>query len=171
MFTGFEEDKGRYGKNHLQSGSYRTNMKLTFALPNDEQKIKGLLTAGDLHHEDIEPGRLKHFLLAWDATRLIGVVGLEIQEGCALLRSLTVDADYRNKGIASRMVDKIENHAVALKLGTLYLLTMTAESFFAKRGYQLTTRDSAPAGIQATSEFQSLCPASAACMVKHLGGE
>jgi len=170
MFTGFEAKDG-FGKYHLRSGSYRMNVKLTFALPNDEQKIKGLLTDGDLHHEDIEPNRLKHFLLAWDKSRLIGVVGLEIQDRCALLRSLIVDAGYRNKGIASLLVDKIENHALSLKLDTLYLLTLTAESFFAKRGYQRTARDSAPAGIRATREFQSLCPASAACMAKHLGGE
>ena len=133
-------------------------MKLTFAIPSNEQKIRSLLSAGDLHHEDIESNRLKHFLLAWDESRLIGVIGLEIQDRCALLRSLTVDSDYRNQGIASRLLGKIENHAVSLKLETLYLLTMTAESFFTKRGYQRTARDTAPAGIQATTEFQNLCP-------------
>ena len=146
-------------------------MKLTFALPEDRQKIAELLTAGGLHHEDIEINRLKHFLLAWDEARLIGVVGLEIQERCALLRSLTVAGDYRNQGVACQLVNSIENHAVALELDELFLLTMTAESFFAKRGYQHTTRDFAPAGIQATSEFQNLCPASAACMVKKLSNK
>ena len=143
-------------------------LKLTFALPKDRQKIAELLTAGGLHREDIVIDRLKHFLLAWDEARLIGVVGLEIQESCALLRSLTVAGDYRNQGIASQLVNRIENHAVALELDELFLLTMTAESFFVKRGYRQIIRDSAPAGIQATSEFQNLCPASATCMVKQL---
>ena len=146
-------------------------MDLSFATPNDEQKIKRLLTAGDLHHQDVTKGLLKHFLLAWDKSNLIGVVGLEIYGRCALLRSLAVDADYRNMGLASRLVDKIESHAASLKLSTLYLLTMTAESFFEKRGYQRTARESAPAGIQGTSEFANLCPDGAACMVKHLEGE
>ena len=146
-------------------------LKLTFALPEDRQKIAELLTAGGLHREDIVIDRLKHFLLAWDEARLIGVVGLEIQERCGLLRSLTVAGDYRNQGIASQLVNRIENHAVALELDELFLLTMTAESFFVKRGYRQITRDSAPAGIQATSEFQNLCPASATCMVKQLGSK
>jgi hypothetical protein len=38
MFTGFEGKDG-CGKDHLESGVYRMNMKLTFALPDDEEKI------------------------------------------------------------------------------------------------------------------------------------
>ena len=146
-------------------------LDLSFATPSDEQKIKRLLTAGDLHHQDITKDLLKHFLLARDKSNLIGVVGLEIHGRCALLRSLAVDVDYRDMGIASRLVDKIESHAASLKLSTLYLLTMTVEGFFEKRGYQRTVRESAPADIQGTSEFANLCPASAVCMVKHLDGE
>lgn len=143
-------------------------MKLKFASPKDEYKIKRLLAISDLHHQDIKPSHLKHFLLAWDESSLIGVVGLEVKDRCALLRSLAVDADHRDKGIASWLVGEIENYAASLKLNTLYLLTMTAESFFAKRGYRQTTRESAPEGIQETAEFANMCPASAACMLKHL---
>ena len=143
-------------------------MKLTYASTQDEYKIKRLLAINDLYHQDIEPSHLKHFLLAWDDADLIGVVGLEIKDRCALLRSLAVSADYRNKGIASWLVGEIENYAASLKLKTLYLLTMTAESFFAKQGYQRTSRESAPESIQNTAEFENICPASAACMLKHL---
>ena len=146
-------------------------MDLSFATPKDEQEIKRLLTAGDLHHQDLAKGLLKHFLLARDKSRLIGVVGIEICGQYALLRSLVVDADYRSMGIASRLVDSIERHAASLKLSALYLLTMTAEVFFEKRGYQKSIREFAPAEIQNTSEFANLCPASAACMVKQLKGE
>ena len=63
-------------------------MKLKFASPKDEYKIKRLLAISDLHHQDIKPSHLKHFLLAWDESSLIGVVGLEVKDRCALLRSL-----------------------------------------------------------------------------------
>jgi amino-acid N-acetyltransferase len=43
------------------------------------------------------------------------------------------------------------------------------EGFFARRGYHKVGRDAVPAAIKETVEFQSLCPASAVCMVKHLG--
>ncbi|CAB1063508.1 hypothetical protein D1BOALGB6SA_8291 [Olavius sp. associated proteobacterium Delta 1] len=143
-------------------------MKYSFAAADDELEIMHLLAGCDLPHEDITAELLENFLLGWDGARLVAVVGLEIKNQDALLRSLAVDAAYRNRKIATNLVDQIEDYARSLKVDTLYLLTMTAEAFFIKRGYRLTERDSASAGIQGTAEFKSLCPASAACMVKHL---
>ena len=62
----------------------------------------------------------------------------------------------------------MEEYAKSLKVSTLYLLTITAEAFFQKQGYRQTARNSAPLEIQLTTEFQSLCPASAVCMAKLL---
>jgi amino-acid N-acetyltransferase len=147
-------------------------MKYSFATEDDGPEIKQLLTDSDLHHEDITTAQLKHFLLGWDgSTKLVAVIGLEIKNHSALLRSLAVDADYRNRGIATRLVGKIEDYARSMEVDALYLLTMTAEAFFEKRGYQRIARDSAPAGIQETTEFRNLCPASAVCMVRYLGAE
>jgi N-acetylglutamate synthase-like GNAT family acetyltransferase len=50
----------------------------------------------------------------------------------------------------------------------MYLLTMTAEGFFARRGYLRIARGSAVPEIQATSEFTLLCPDSSVLMVKAL---
>ena len=143
-------------------------VKHEFAKPENEPQIRQLLAASDLHHEDISPAQLRHFLLGWDGSRLVAVVGLETKNHVALLRSLAVDSDYRNRKIASGLVTAIEEYAKSLKVSTLYLLTMTAEAFFKKHGYRQTARDSAPPEIQQTTEFQSLCPASAVCMAKHL---
>ena len=143
-------------------------VKHELAKPENETQIRQLLAASDLHHEDILPAQLRHFLLGWDGSRLVAVVGLEIKDHVALLRSLAVDSDYRNRKIASGLVDAMEAYAKSLKVSTLYLLTMTAEAFFKKHGYRQTARDSAPSEIQQTTEFQSLCPASAVCMAKHL---
>ena len=143
-------------------------MKYSFAGLDDETRIKQLLAGCDLLHEDITPDLLEHFLLGWDGDRVVAVVGLEIKNHGALLRSLAVDAAYRKRKIATGLVNKIEDYAKSLKVGSLYLLTLTAEAFFKKCGYRTTARDSAPAGIQGTAEFKNLCPASAVCMVKHL---
>ena len=143
-------------------------MEFLFAEPRDEAAIKQFLENNGLLHQDIEPGNLKHFLLAKDGPEIAGVVGLEIKKGDALLRSLAVAEGYRKKGLATGLVEKIENHARTLKIRTLYLLTLTAEDFFAKRDFQRTARSSAPAGIQKTAEFRGLCPASAAFMTKRL---
>jgi amino-acid N-acetyltransferase len=144
------------------------DMKYSFAFVDSESEIKQLLAGCDLIYEDITPELLEHFLLKRDGARLIAVIGLEVKNQFALLRSLAVDAEYRNRGIATGLVCKIEDYAKSLNLESLYLLTMTAEDFFKKCGYLHTARDSVPAGIQGTAEFLNLCPASASCMVKHL---
>jgi amino-acid N-acetyltransferase len=146
-------------------------MKFSFASADNESEIKQLLAGSDLIYEDIAADQIKHFRVVRDGPRLVAVVGLEIKNHIALLRSLAVDPDYRNRKIASRIVGEIEDYARSLKVEALYLLTMTAEIFFEKCGYRHTARDSAPAVIQKTSEFQDLCPASATCMVKYLGTE
>ena len=144
-------------------------MIYTFATKDNEAEIRRLLAENDLHHEDITLPMLTHFLLGSDGPRLVGVVGLEIKSHSALLRSLAVDSKFRNRGIATNLIRRIEDHAKSLKIETLYLLTMTAEQFFNKHGFQSAHRESAPADIQETAEFQSLCPASAVCMIKHIG--
>jgi len=143
-------------------------MKYSFGGADNESEIRQLLKGCGLLHKDITPALVEHFLLGWDGTRLIAVIGIEIENQVALLRSLAVDTEYRHLRIATGLVDKIEDYAKSLNVDTLYLLTMTAEAFFKKCGYLLTVRDSAPAGIQRTAEFKNICPASAACMVKHL---
>jgi amino-acid N-acetyltransferase len=144
-------------------------MDYSFATVAYEPEIKQLLMECDLLHEDITGDHLQHFLVGRAGSELAAVVGLEIKGRSALLRSLAVAEKYRNRRIATKLVREIEEHARSLNVDTLYLLTMTAEAFFAKCGYQGTEREAAPAGIQTTAEFQSLCPASAVCMVKYLG--
>jgi len=143
-------------------------LKYSFASSENELAIKQLLTDCDLPNEDITAALCRHFLLVWDDSRLVGSVGLELRDRCGLLRSLAVDALYRRQKVATRLVSKIEDYAASMGVNNLYLLTMTAESFFKTHGYQLTARESAPVGIKQTGEFKNLCPASAVCMVKHL---
>ena len=145
-------------------------MKISFASVADEKKIKELLATGGLHHQDITPSHLQHFMVLKDdaSSTLTGVVGLELKNNNALLRSLAVIEPQRGKGLATQLVREIEKYARSQQVDTLYLLTLTAERFFAKRGYRKTDRKSAPAAIQETVEFSSLCPATAVCMKKHL---
>ena len=143
-------------------------MIYSFASANDEFAIKQLLTDNNLVHDDISADQLKHFRLGWDGSRLVAVIGLEIKGRNALLRSLAVEANYRNRNIATRLVEEIEDYAGSLGVNALYLLTMTAADFFKRCGYRSTARESAPVEIQETAEFQNLCPASATGMVKHI---
>ena len=145
-------------------------MEFSFASAEDREQIKQLLAASDLLYEDIRPYELQHFLIVKDenAPALAGVVGLELKDDVALLRSLAVDKAYRGQGLAVQLIQKIEEYARSQKVATLYLLTLTAEAFFTKRKYQIADRQSAPAALQETTEFKGLCPETAVCMKKHL---
>ncbi len=143
-------------------------MATEIPLPADEAEIRHLLRGCDLPEEDITPGQLRHFLVLKEKGELIGVVGVEVFGRFGLLRSLAVDARYRRRGLASQLVKRAEEYAASLKIETLYLLTLTAESFFSKRSYQKVQRNSVPPPVQGTAEFRHLCPVSAVCMVKHL---
>jgi amino-acid N-acetyltransferase len=142
----------------------------TFAAAEDEDQVKQILKASGLEQRDIHSSQLQHFLIVQDknTSTISGVVGLELKGNVGLLRSLAVTKAYRRQGLATQLVDKIEEYARSQKIDTLYLLTLTAEGFFCARGYHKTDRKSAPPALQETTEFKSLCPQTAVCMKKHL---
>ena len=143
-------------------------MNTVLASPGDEPWIRQLLTFCELPHEDITPEHLRHFWVIKEKGEILGTVGLEIFGSSVLLRSLAVDPRFRKRGFASELARKAEDYAASIKIEKVFLLTMTAEGFFLKRGYQKIERISAPPEIQGTTEFQGLCPVSSVCMVKKL---
>ena len=108
------------------------------------------------------------FFFAGDAAKPSGLVGLEHFGDVALLRSLVVAPDRRSRGEGLALLEHAERAARARGVKSLYLLTTTAENFFAKRGYVRVPRESAPRAIQATREFAGICPASSAFMCRNL---
>jgi amino-acid N-acetyltransferase len=127
-----------------------------------------LLSAADLPTSDLTEEHCRDFFYTGPAESPTGLVGLELLGDVALLRSLVVTPGDRRSGAGSALVDHAERHARAQGVRTLYLLTTTAEEFFAKRGYERTPRDGAPPAIRATREFSGICPASSAFMSKKL---
>ena len=127
-----------------------------------------LLQSASLPASDLTDVHMEHFYFLGPAGSPAGLVGLEIFVPDALLRSLVVAPDYRTGGIGGRLLDHAEAEARRLGIRALYLLTTTAEAFFARRGYVAADREKAPPGIRSTREFAGLCPASSAFMVKAL---
>jgi len=127
-----------------------------------------LLKSVGLPTEDLLESHLAHFLYVGTPAVPSALVGAEIFGEHALLRSLAVGDGMRDKGIGSLLVAHIERHARSQGVRQIYLLTSTAESFFARRGYTPLDRQLAPGPIQKTREFAALCPASSAFMAKVL---
>jgi amino-acid N-acetyltransferase len=71
----------------------------------EESAVIDLLSACQLPTQDLTPGMLRHFLVARQGDRVIGVIGLEICGQDGLLRSLAVAQDFRRQGIAARLVE------------------------------------------------------------------
>lgn len=99
---------------------------------------------------------------------LIAAGALQRFGASALLRSVAVSADRRGMGLGGVIVSELERLAREAGIGRLILLTETAASFFAQHGYQIMQRSAAPADMQGSEEFRSLCPSSAVCMAKEL---
>lgn len=99
---------------------------------------------------------------------LAGLVGLEMHGQNVLLRSLAVADSARGKGLGAELVAYAEHHAATHGAQAIYLLTTTAEDFFARRNYRLAERADAPQVIAAPRQFSGLCPAAAAFMRKRL---
>jgi amino-acid N-acetyltransferase len=86
----------------------------------------------------------------------------------ALLRSLVVSPDYRNRGLATRLVVELEARCRSLVVVDLFLLTTTAQDFFTRQRYQAIGRGSVPVMLRAAAEFTRLCTDSAVRMTKSL---
>ncbi len=56
------------------------------------------------------------------------------------LASVFVDSAFRERGIGTRLVDRVTHEAQLLGFNTLYLWTPDREAFYAKQGWSLTEK-------------------------------
>jgi amino-acid N-acetyltransferase len=143
-----------------------TRMNVVPATPSDLAEIRQLLSSEGLPIEDLNEASVKHFLVLREAASVIGAVGLESHGEFVLLRSLVVARDHRSCGLGVTLVDAAELLAATRGASSIFLLTTTAANFFATRGFRIVAREEVPAQIKRTTEFASLCPATATVMAK-----
>ena len=72
----------------------------------------------------------------------------------------------RGTGVGAALVASLIGQARSSGAERLWLLTTDAAGFFARLGWVVVDRDSAPAGIRAGDQFTTLCPASATLMMR-----
>lgn len=130
--------------------------------------VRDLLADTDLSHEDLSPGAMRDFVGLTAAGGLVAIAGLELFGGDGLLRSVATRPGARGTGLGKKVTSAAEARARRAGVARLWLLTETAEGFFARLGWEKTGRESAPSSIRETTQFRSLCPASATLMVKRL---
>lgn len=148
-----------------ETQSARPVVEVTAAVEADLAPALALLAANDLPSADVAD-HFEHFVIARDGAWLVGLAGMEVHGDAALLRSVCVADGVRGTGLGRRLCDEMEGRAAARGIRDLYLLTTTAQAFFASRDFDVIDRAEAPEAIRQTAEFRSLCPSSAICMRK-----
>jgi amino-acid N-acetyltransferase len=133
-----------------------------------DERIGTLLKGSDLPTDDLANSPNVVLFSHAEDDYLCGVVGLELYGSCGLLRSLAVTPARRGEGIGEALLAHAEQAAAASGVKELYLLTTTAERYFAAHGYSRVDRVTAPAEISRTRQFSELCPSSSAFMVKKI---
>ncbi|HYK99954.1 MAG TPA: arsenic resistance N-acetyltransferase ArsN2 [Steroidobacteraceae bacterium] len=139
------------------------------ASADDLIAIRSLLEGAGLPTSDL-PSARPEFLAIREGGVVLAAGALQRFGSCALLRSVVVSEDHRGAGLGGAIVRELERRAREASIGRLILLTQTAAQFFARRGYRVIERSAAPADMQQSEAFRSLCPGSAICMAKRLDG-
>lgn len=140
--------------------------KFRAPVPADLAIARQMLFDAGLPIEDVT---IEHLALVAEKEGVVcGLVGLEQFEQLGLLRSLVIAEEYRSGGLGRLLVEALEQLATDSNISELWLLTIDADGWFARLGYTEQARELAPAAIQKTEEFSSLCPGDAVLMKKSL---
>jgi amino-acid N-acetyltransferase len=137
------------------------------ASAHDLVAVRALLERSGLPTSDLESTR-PVFAVIRENDRVVAAGALQPFGPSALVRSVVVAPDRRGSGLGQAIVSELERLANAYQISHLILLTQTAAEFFARQGYSVIERTTAPHDVQSSEEFRSLCPSSATCMAKIL---
>jgi amino-acid N-acetyltransferase len=129
----------------------------------DAAAIDELLVANELPPDGMDTLRDTTVVARIDE-RIVGCAALELYDNAALLRSVAVHADVRDRGLGRRLVHEMLARARGAGVRELYLLTLTAERWFPRFGFEVIRRDQAPETIRRSDEFTTLCPDAAVLM-------
>ncbi len=97
---------------------------------------------------------------------LIATGSLQYLDRDVMLRSLAVAQGKREQGIGRHMCSFLETVVRQKSKKPIWLLTATAVDFFKKQGYRIVPRETATEGIRRSLEYTTLCPQTAALMLK-----
>ena len=139
-------------------------VRIRHAETRDLAGVESLLSASALPLGGVREA-LPNFVVAEDhGGTIVGVAGLEVYEGHALLRSVAVAPEWRSRRLGRTLVERMISEATARRLQSIHLLTTTADRYFPSFGFEKIARDDVPACLQKAEEFATACPASATVM-------
>lgn len=145
-------------------------MEVGPAARGDLREILSLLEANGLPPDGLEK-HLEATLVAREEDRIVGSAAVESYGSCALLRSVAVDGEHRGLGLGRQLTLATLELARGRGASEAFLLTETADDFFARLGFATVERSAVPRPVRDSVEFVSACPASARTMAADLRGQ
>lgn len=133
--------------------------------PEDLPAIKAMLSEHALPLAGVDEHGAD-FLVARDASGLMGCVGLEFHGDGVLLRSVV--ARIGHQGLGGQMVRAALRQARQRGAQWAVLRTTTAAGFFAQQGFRRVEPSAVPPAVRASVEFQGACPDSSITMMRDL---
>jgi amino-acid N-acetyltransferase len=133
------------------------------ARTEDVPAIRQLLIASNLPLDGLDD-HWKTFIVARDGDDIVGCSGSEAHSFAALIRSVAVAETHRGQGIGRRMVRQLLDRLASRGIREFYLLTTTAQPYFAKRGFKPIDRDEIHPQLLGSAELRGACPDTAVCM-------
>ncbi len=143
-------------------------MEIVAATAADYTEVMRLLASAALPTSDLTTASLQHFLVLREQGQITGTIGFDLAGDVALLRSLAVGSSTRGRGYGKALVVAAESLAAKNGVKRLFLLTTTADQFFAVHSYTRASREQAPHAIQQMPQFAGLCPSTSTLMFKSL---
>lgn len=143
-------------------------LRIEPARPGDLDEIERLLGAHRLPLDGLNAGSVDLFV-GRDGGAIVASSGLEWHGPHALLRSVAVAPGRQGQGLGEAVTRAALDAAARRQAAEVFLLTTTAEPFFARLGFETVARADVPAALQQSVEFTTACPASATVMRKRLG--
>ena len=148
----------------VDRGTDTAPISIRAATPNDWNAVAALLSASSLPLDGVRE-HLNQFVVAdHPASGIAGCAAVERYGDAGLLRSVAVASSERGKGTGEALVRRCLADARAAGLGTVVLLTTTADRYFPRFGFEVVDRASVPESVRESAEFRGACPASATVM-------
>lgn len=138
-----------------------TSIQLEQVLGSDPLLRQALADASLPTEDLLEPNR-RFFKATSQNGDLLGFSGVELCDGCVLLRSVVVLPGQRQSGLGKVLVEKTLQ--MVGNPENVFLVTKSAAPFFERLGFIEVPRGAVPASILATRQLSSICPASATVM-------
>jgi amino-acid N-acetyltransferase len=121
---------------------------------DDRDELHTLLTSAGLPLDGLDDAFPRGFVLARIGGVLVGAAGIEAWGPHALLRSVAVAASHRKQHIGEALVADRLAWAKAQSLTSVVLLTLDADRYFERLGFQRIARDELPAELQRSTQLQ-----------------